>query len=122
MYGWNGFHRLIRIFFSVLLRFEHEFQKKSVSIYEIRSIRTSIRITTFQSKMYDMISKSGFLNVLITNILQNPKPKIQNWKSNDLFNLGANVGIIETKQNFFSIKVRKAAQKRFILINIPLRV
>jgi hypothetical protein len=59
-----------------------------------------------------MISKSGFLNVLITNILQNPKSKIQNWKSNDLFNLGANVGIIETKQNFFIIKVRKAAQKR----------
>jgi hypothetical protein len=47
-------------------------------------------------------------NVLIINCLKNPKSEIHIPKSNGLFNLGANVGIIGTMQNFFRYKSDKS--------------
>jgi hypothetical protein len=45
MYGFYGFHRLVRIFFEHHSRVSVKKIKKSVPIREIRKIRTSIRIT-----------------------------------------------------------------------------
>ncbi|MEN9613646.1 MAG: hypothetical protein RLZZ628_4460, partial [Bacteroidota bacterium] len=63
MYGFYGFHGLVRIFFYFLLETKHWSSKKSVRIGEIRRIRTSIRIL-----MYPKVEPKNETSLIVSKI------------------------------------------------------